>query len=160
MSMYGAYPKVKNSKGEWVEQNGLNGSPKAWPTTDCSKDKNLTVQSARNETNINQIMKRIEKGQLINTNLQEGRFEDISEFGDLESATIAVQRAEKAFMGLPAEVRARFKNDPVALVNFLSDEGNRAEAEELGLIRPKDPEKGVPPIPEPPEAGPKAPPTQ
>lgn len=139
MSMYGKYPKVKIN-GEWVEQNGLNGAPKAWPTTDCSKDKILTVQSAKNDTDINQIMKKVEKGMMLDFTMGEGRFEDISEFSGLADAIIKVQNAKEAFMTLPAYVREEFDNDPVKLIDFLSDEGNRAKAVELGLIAPKDAE--------------------
>lgn len=136
MSMYGKYPKV-NVNGEWVEQNGLNGAPKAWPATDCSNDPVITVQAQRNDVDINQIMKRVEKGMMLNVNANEGRFEDISEFDGLESALIKVQKANEKFMELPADLRSRFDNDPVKLLDFLSDEGNRAEAEELGLVAPK-----------------------
>lgn len=149
MSMYGKYPKVKNAEGQWVEQNGLNGAPKAWPTTDCSKDKILTVQAPREEVDINQIIKRYEKGMMINQLAEEPRFEDISEFEGLEAAYIKVQKAKEEFMTLPADVRARFENDPVKLIDFLSDEGNRAEAEKLGLVNPS---KGAEPVSIPPEA--------
>lgn len=136
MSMYGKYPKVKID-GKWVEQNGIDGAPKAWPTTDCSNDPILTVQAQRNEVDINQIMKKVEKGMMLNLNEKQGVFQDISEFDGLELALIKVQKANEEFMTLPADVRARFENDPVKLVDFLSDEGNRTEAEELGLINPK-----------------------
>lgn len=136
MSMYGKYPKVKVD-GLYVEQNGLNGAPKAWPTTDCSKDKIITVQAPRDEVNINVIMKKIEKGMMINSNTGEPTFQDISEFDGLEDSVIKVQKANEGFMTLPADIRARFDNNPVKLINFLSDEGNRAEAEKIGLISPK-----------------------
>lgn len=136
MSMYGKYPKVKIGDS-WVEQNGLGGAPKAWPTTDCSADPLITVQSQKNDVDINQIMKRVEKGMMLNVNSNEGRFEDISEFDGLELAYIKVQRANEEFMNLPADLRSRFDNDPVKLIDFLSDEGNRKEAEELGLVAPK-----------------------
>lgn len=146
--MYGKYPKVQKD-GKWVEQNGLDGAPKAWPTTDCSKDPILTVQAQRNDTDINQIMKKIEKGMMLNINQKEGTFQDISEFNGLEDAYIKVQKANEDFMKLPADIRSRFENDPVNLVEFLSDEGNRAEAEELGLIEPKEAGKpaSIPPEP-------------
>lgn len=152
MSMYGKYPKVKIN-GVWVEQNGLNGAPKAWPTTDCSKDKILTVQAPREEVDINKIMKRIEKGMMVNNNDLEGRFEDISEYDGLEAAYIKVQKANEAFMELPADLRFKFDNDPVKLIDFLEDEGNRKEAEELGLIKPMKP---VDPATIPPDTGEKA----
>ena len=40
-------------------------------------------------------------------------------------------------MQLPADVRTRFNNDAGALVDFVSDDANRAEAEKLGLVLPK-----------------------
>lgn len=137
--MYGKYPKV-NINGKWVEQNGLDGAPKAWPATDCSKDKMLTVQAPRNEVDINEIMRKAEKGMMINGLDKEPRFEDISEFDGLEMAYIKVQKANEEFMSLPADIRAKFENDPVNLIDFLSDEGNRKEAEALGLVKPKEPE--------------------
>lgn len=155
MSMYGKYPKVKVGD-QWVEQNGMNGAPKAWPTTDCSKDKILTVQAQKNETDINQIMKKIEKGMMVNTVAEEGRFEDISDFDGLEASIIKVQKANEAFMTLSAEVRSRFDNNPVKLIDFLSDEGNYAEAVELGLVNPKKDQKADEPASIPPVVGEKA----
>lgn len=147
MSMYGKYPKVKNEFGEMVEQNGLNGAPKAWPTTDCSGDVRLTVQAPRDEVDINKIVKKIEKGQLVDINAREGVFQDISDFDGLADARIKVQNANEAFMALPADLRSRFDNDPVKLVEFLGDEGNRKEAVELGLVDAGEPEP-VPPAAE------------
>lgn len=151
MSMYGKYPKVQLN-GKWVEQNGLDGAPKAWPTTDCSKDKVLTVQSLRTEVDINQIMKKVEKGMMLDVQ-NDGVFDDISEFDGLELAIIKVQKAKEDFMRLPADMRAKFDNDPVKLVDFLSDGKNRKEAEELGLINPS---KAPDPVTIPPVEGAKA----
>lgn len=153
MSMYGAYPKVKIN-GVLVEQNGLNGAPKAWPTTDCSKDPILTVQAPREEVNINSIMKRIEKGQLVDAGPGEQVFQDISEFEGLEDARIKVQKANDDFMSLPADLRSRFHNDPVELVAFLADGNNRKEAVELGLVKESE---IAPPVPIPPVEGEKKP---
>ena len=148
MSMFGKYPKVKNKNGEFVEQNGVNGAPKAWPTTDCSKDVRLTSQAQREDVDINKIVKRMESGQMLDSRiLREGVYEDVSEIGDLADCIIKVQQAYEDFMELPANVRERFRNDPVELVKFLEDEGNRAEAVKLGLVVDK-PVAGEPaPIP-------------
>lgn len=148
MSMYGKYPQVKVN-GVFVEQNGLNGAPKAWPTTDCSKDKILTVQAPKDEVDINKIMARVAKGQMIG-GLENGRFMDVSEYDGLEEAIIKVQKAKEEFLSLPVEIRDRFENDPVKLIDFLSDESNRAEAEELGLVNRQEP---VQPASIPPAAG-------
>ena len=39
----------------------------------------------------------------------------------------------------PAEVRARFGNDPAAFMSFVEDDANRDEARRLGLLRDPDP---------------------
>lgn len=134
--MYGKYPKVMEN-GKLVEQNGLNGAPKAWPVSDKFEPVK-TVQAAKDEVDINKIMQRIEKGQMMDMLKDDGRFEDISEFEGLENAIIKVGKANEYFMDLPAEVRERFNNDPVDLIEFLQDEENRAEAEKLGLVNPKE----------------------
>lgn len=152
MSMYGKYPQVKID-GKFVEQNGLNGAPKAWPTTDCSKDKVMVTQSLKDEVDINKIMEKIAKGQMME-NLKEGIFEDISEYNGLEEAFIKVQNAKEDFMTLPAEIREKFDNDPVELINFLENAENRAEAEKLGIIQPRKPvEEAAQPAITPPAGG-------
>lgn len=120
-------PKIFNSKGEIIDF----GPSKA-------------VQSLEKETNINQIVKRMEKGQMLDTLRDEGRFEDVSEFNGLADAIIKVQNANNMFMELPAEVREKFGHNPVKLIDFLADDKNRKEAEDLGLVNPKPPKAGEP----------------
>lgn len=103
-----------------------------------------TVQSMRDEVDINKIVKRMEKGQMLDTLRNEGAFEDVSEFTGLADAIIKVQQANALFMDIPADIRSRFNNDPAELVDFLMDAGNRKEAEELGLVNPKPVEAGKP----------------
>lgn len=102
---------------------------------DCTSEKSLTVQSERDEADINKIVARIEKGGMITKfNTDPGFFADVSEFDGLQDMIIKVQKAESMFMELPAQVRERFANDPVNLVEFLADTNNRVEAESLGLV--------------------------
>lgn len=132
MSMYGAYPKVVDSKtGKLVEQ-------KAWPVTDFTGDKGFTVQADRDDADINKIIARFHKsGQLPPMRGGQPFYGDVSDIGDLQDSLMKVQEANELFMAYPAELRERFDNDPVNLVNFLADEGNRKEAEELGLVLPR-----------------------
>lgn len=104
----------------------------------------LTVQSLRDDTDINKIVKRMEKGQMLDNLREDGRFEDVSEFDGLADAYIKVQNANELFMGIPADIRSRFNNDPAELIEFLADEGNRKEAESMGLVNPKPIEAGSP----------------
>lgn len=47
-----------------------------------------------------------------------------------------VQQVQGAFAGLPAKVRKRFSNNPMLLLDFVSDPKNAAEAVELGILEP------------------------
>lgn len=71
---------------------------------------------------------------------------EVSQKVDLQSALEVVRRSQEAFDALPADLRFRFGNDPVAFMDFVQDESNKDEAIKLGLIpKPEEP----PPPPEP-----------
>lgn len=125
---------------------------------DCSNEPSMTVQADANEADINKIIKRFEKaGMVTRLNSNQPFFGDVSEFDGLQDAIIKVEAADERFMALPADIRERFSNDPVELVQFLSDTNNRPEAEKLGLVLPqKTVEPAVPATPPPAPAGGKA----
>lgn len=147
MSLYGKPMKYKNRKGQVLDN---------WPSTDFSKDKGVTVQADRDDADINKIIARFQKsGQLPPTLRGEPFYGDVSEFGDLQDSIMKIQEAQELFMQYPADLRERFENDPVQMLEFLADEGNRKEAEELGLVVPRP--VVTPPVPpaEPPVVSPK-----
>ena len=55
---------------------------------------------------------------------------------DPAEAKARLDDAEAQFMALPSDIRARFHNSPLQLIDFLSREENRAEAQKLGFIDP------------------------
>ena len=100
--------------------------------------KSRTVQSHRESCDIPSIVAKYRRtGQLpsIRANVQQlaqyGDFTDVPTFQDAQDRIIA---AHAAFDSLPAKIRERFANDPVALLTFLADPANRSEAISLGLI--------------------------
>lgn len=106
---------------------------------DCSNIPSLTVQSDRKQANINSIIKKIEKGHMIDK-LSAGTpfYGDVSKFSGLQESIMQVQEAEEMFMDMSADIRKRFHNDPVQLVRFLEDKNNLNEAIELGIcVAPK-----------------------
>lgn len=115
------------------------------------KQPSKTKQSFAKEADVNLIVKRMESGQLV-PDFGQGQFADITGLGDLAEMMRTVTDAKAAFLKLPPEVRARFKNDPRQLVAFLEDDENRKEAETLGLIKAPPPQ-----APKPVEAVPAAP---
>lgn len=106
------------------------------PKVDCSKDKPLTQQSAKDECDINVIIERIKRGADVpSTQTEPPRYADFTQVPtDLRECLEVVRRADDLFMSLDAKVRRRFDNDPALMLDFLNDSKNRAEAVELGLV--------------------------
>lgn len=94
----------------------------------------LAKQSFAEEVDINTIVRRFGLTGQLPDNVRVPQYGDFSEVTDYHSAMLQVRAAQEAFMELPAHVRSRFHNDPGELVDFVSDEANRAEAEKLGLV--------------------------
>lgn len=101
------------------------------------KDVSLAKQAFAEECDINTIVRRFGLTGELPQGLRAPVYADFDDVVDYRTALHSVMAAEAAFMELPADVRARFQNDPQQFVAFCSDERNRAEAEKLGLIVPK-----------------------
>lgn len=94
-----------------------------------------TIQSAKDECDVNQIIQAFSKtGVLKHVNQMEAAYGDFSDVADYKTAIERVSEAQEAFLMLPAKVRAQFANDPENLMHFLSDENNYETANELGLL--------------------------
>lgn len=95
-----------------------------------------TKQAFKDQVNVNKIMKKYQKGQMIDhfTTVQPF-YGDVSEIGSYQEALALVMRADELFSAMSSEVRDRFRNDPANMISFLADEKNRDEAVKLGLIR-------------------------
>lgn len=105
------------------------------PRIDCSSDKPLTQQSAKDECDINIIIERAKRGAVIEPRPEVPRYGDFTDIPtDLRECLIVVRRADELFMSLDAQVRRRFDNDPAKMLDFLNDSKNREEAISLGLV--------------------------
>lgn len=106
--------------------------------------KSTTQQQFKEECDINNIMKRYtEYGALPMGRVGQPMFGDFSVPFDLQTAEDAIIKAKDMFYQLPAKVRAKFRNDPFELINFIEDADNQDEAIALGLI--DEPEGWIPP---------------
>lgn len=100
----------------------------------CDPEEGRTKQEFAKECDINEIVRRFGiTGELPNgvAMPSSGDFEGVTDF---HSAMNLVRQAQDEFLLLPAEVRARFNNDPGQVLAFLEDGRNRDEAMKLGLI--------------------------
>lgn len=114
-----------------------------------------TKQSFKAECDINQIMARFRKtGTVDFTNKHEPRYGDVTAF-EYQSAVCTVAAAKSMFNDMPSHLRARFENEPARFLAFVNDERNRAEAEQLGLLKVKP--EGPVASPQAPQANPTAP---
>lgn len=99
-----------------------------------------TQQQFAEEADINTIVRRFGLTGQMPENIGFPEYGDFSEVHDYQTSLNILREADEAFLRIPAEIRARFANDPQQLLEFLHDGNNRDEALKLGLI-PKPPEK-------------------
>lgn len=99
-----------------------------------------TQQQFKEECDVNNILRNyVNTGVLTYMSAVAPEFGDFSQMPeDYGEALALIAKSEEQFGMLPADVRERFDNKPVNLVNFLQDEKNREEAIKLGLLnKPK-----------------------
>lgn len=98
----------------------------------------LTVQSSAEECDINTIVNKFLRTGEMPDETAKPRYGDFTgAVNNYHDALNLIIEADEAFMQLPAKIRARFDNDAGQYVDFFNDPKNRAEAEELGLIQPR-----------------------
>jgi len=107
-------------------------------------DVSLAKQSFAEECDINTIVKRFNLSGQLPENVFVPQYGDFEEVFDFHTAMNVVAKAGEAFDAMPADVRARFNNDPGAFVDFVSDPANTDEAVKLGIAvaKPVPPEGG------------------
>lgn len=102
------------------------------------EDATLTQQHFKDETDINNILRQFNITGLLPENKLSPRYGDFTGISDYQSALNAVIAAESEFDGLPAQIRARFNNNPEELIQFLENDQNLDEAVKLGLVNPPE----------------------
>lgn len=99
------------------------------------EDESLTIQSAKEETDINTIVRRFGLTGELPSDVAMPVSGDFVGIGDFHSAMTLVRQAEEEFLRVPADLRARFANDPARFMAFIEDDRNIDEARKLGLLR-------------------------
>lgn len=94
----------------------------------------MAQQQFKEECDINTIVERFGLTGDLPENLRLPVSGDFTGVVDFKTAMDAVSQAQSAFNELPAQLRARFENDPQRLMRFLENDKNREEAVELGLV--------------------------
>ncbi|AKI26890.1 internal scaffolding protein VP3 [Gokushovirinae Bog8989_22] len=105
------------------------------PTVDCGPG--LTRPEFLNQcTPRIQVERFIRDGVYYQTPLSP-QFGDFTNIGSYQECLNRVISIDQTFDSLPSAVRAKFRNDPGALITFLSNPDNRDEAISLGLLDKK-----------------------
>lgn len=100
------------------------------------EDESLAIQSAAEEADINTIVRRFGLTGQLPDQVSMPRYGDFSGLPDFHAAMNLVRTTQEEFLRVPADVRARFGNDPQAFMEFLEDDRNRDEARRMGLLKP------------------------
>lgn len=108
-----------------------------------NEEPSLTDQQWADEVDVNVIMARYSKTGVWNGRPNNGQYADLTSITDYRTSLDKIMKAQEAFDQLDARIRNRFENDPAQLIDFLRDEKNKAEAQELGLINPEPPPAAV-----------------
>lgn len=99
------------------------------------KDASRTSQEFRDEVDINTICRRFGLTGELPENVPMVLQGDFTNVHDFRSAHDLIVAAREGFQAQPAEVRARFRNDPQEFLAFVSSDQNYDEAVRLGLVR-------------------------
>lgn len=100
------------------------------------EDATLAQQQFKDECDINNIMQKFGMTGLLPQAPLEATYGDFSGVYDYHTALNAIIASEEQFNALPAQLRARFDNDPAKLMEFMDNDSNREEAVKLGLVNP------------------------
>ena len=106
--------------------------PRKYSTT--ITEESLTQQQFKAECDVNNILAKYKKtGMITHLSKHKGEFGDFSNVEDYQTSLARLDQAHQSFQMLPAELRAKFHNDPKNLIAFLSDSSNDEEAIKYGL---------------------------
>jgi len=114
---------------------------------DPVKDKSMTQQQFAKDADINTILAKVERTGLVPLRGGQPYYGDFTKVSNFHTMQATVAAVMQDFMGLPADLRQRFQNDPATLLEWIADPKNLVEAVKLGL-RPKE---DLPPPPPPQE---------
>lgn len=99
-------------------------------------DPSLTIQSEKDESDINVIVGRFLKTGVAPQVILPPTFGDFTG-GDFHSSLNDLNEARRVFEQIPAKIRRRFDNDPHKFVEFVLDKSNLKEMRELGIANPE-----------------------
>lgn len=139
---------MANKSGETVRAyRNYDGDAVSNETGLECKDPSKAIQSQKEEADINTIVRNFGITGKMPENVRLPAYGDFSGVDDYRSALDAVKAAEKSFMEIPAEIRAKFDHDPQNFLEFVENPENMDKLREMGLAKPKVEVPVTPPVP-------------
>lgn len=117
---------IQPNKSDFDQLSLENGTANDQPS--------MTKQSFTEDADINTIVERFGLTGQLPDGFKAPTYDDFSNVVDFQTALNAVRNAGEQFMAMPAELRAKFDNDPQKLIAFLGSETNRQAAFDMGLV--------------------------
>lgn len=119
-----------------------------------------TRQEFKKDCDINRILGQFRKtGTIAHLAKYQGQYGEFTEM-DFTEAMLFIKDTEEMFYSIPANIRAKFDNDPAKFVDFATDENNIAQMREWGLAPAQRVSERVTPDSRPPETAGEAEPAQ
>lgn len=106
--------------------------------TESDKYPDRTIQSGKDDADINVIVKRFGITKTFPVTFRTPEYGDYSGVGDFHTAMNAVRTAQETFAAVPSDVRKRFGNDPQLFLEFCSNPENVDELVKMGLAVPRE----------------------
>lgn len=99
-------------------------------------DPSMTQQSAKDECDINELVKRaIATGDTaFFMDMRPREFVDCEIFSNYQDAVNQINEIQNEFNSLPASIRAEFNNDASEYIKFAADPNNIEECRSLGIL--------------------------
>jgi len=95
--------------------------------------KTITKQSFKDDCDINKIMDRFVKTGVLDHVREHGPEYGFASSDDFKASMEIIAKAQTMFEELPSKIRTKFENDPAKFLDFVQDEKNTKEMEEMGL---------------------------
>lgn len=103
------------------------------------EEPSLAKQSFAEECDINTIVRRFNLTGQLPSDVRVPEYGDFDAVYDYHSAMNLVVAANQSFMQMPADIRAKFQNDPAKFLEFVNDAENSDEVKKMGVIPPREP---------------------
>lgn len=150
--------EIDNASGEIINESDLarvpflrtaynyNADLVSQATGLITPEPTLAQQQFADEVNINTIVRNFGLTGELPKDVALPQSGDFTDATDYHTAMNLVRQAEESFALMPADIRARFANDPGNFLAFVHDDANRDEARKMGILAPEKPLPGPIPV--------------